>query len=805
MAEAEKVQKIEFIPASKDINVLLIAPHGVKGDDDNTAELTRLMAEHLGCHAIINSHYKRAKKYKKVVIPADEVVDCNSIKQVRKAGLETDYLELIRATKNSILINNKPNPCYIFYIHGIEDKKIKLKAYSECPENQILIGIGNRRKGGESPLFCADKVKAEKLAVCLGTAGGTNTILSEIASGEKYAGWNPDNLVQLFNNPEDTEYYDREHVQSIQLEIQKVGFRDTADNIAKAATLLSGAIMELLKSENVPVEKPEEQPAQEDSKALVVAPDKSVVPAEDKTTFMLIAPHAHPDDDGPNIGVLARKMGELMGCEIIVNEEYKKTWRSVASGKRAINEAPSKKDKHIDWFNAYHAEQFLQEELINPIESTIKKSKNTIFVWLHKISDEHIAFSEIDIDEELTEDDREYKSYEYTSISSPFSGYYHGGALDNTSLNVSENSCIDKQNNKLSIIVGSEYSANYYSIFFLINYINNKSVKLRIIAGDGVSISGKQKQDMYGHPHYFTMNNWFRIKGYKSPMVQSVSFQIRETGCLDNSINIDKTAKILSSSLVELIKNKDEKEKDTSLIDRCYHAITTQFNYRFEQAMYEIGEYIIKEFYHDDINLARKGEGGVCKKLSLKGLIDKLSASHGAPKKTWIYNAVKLVAECHDIKDYAITNDKELNENYHKILLSQKLLLFPVKNLKKKAEYINKIVKEKLTVQQLREILGRGVIEHHPLSLVDIVGSPDKLFGEVGQGFIEDDALDKQELPVLQETHKRAEQKRDAILALAGKYDEFIQRLEAAEHKKALATCEGEKPNLDAGTGALPE
>jgi hypothetical protein len=40
-------------------NILAIAPHGIHDDDKNTGILASLMAEHLGCYAVINEKYKR--------------------------------------------------------------------------------------------------------------------------------------------------------------------------------------------------------------------------------------------------------------------------------------------------------------------------------------------------------------------------------------------------------------------------------------------------------------------------------------------------------------------------------------------------------------------------------------------------------------------------------------------------------------------------------------------------------------------------------------------------------------------------
>ena len=57
MVQPKKASPIETISGKTPI--LLIAPHGVDGDDDNTGKIARLMAERLNCYAVINEHYQR--------------------------------------------------------------------------------------------------------------------------------------------------------------------------------------------------------------------------------------------------------------------------------------------------------------------------------------------------------------------------------------------------------------------------------------------------------------------------------------------------------------------------------------------------------------------------------------------------------------------------------------------------------------------------------------------------------------------------------------------------------------------------
>ena len=53
---------IEVISGKTNPNILLIAPHGVMGDDDNTGKLARAIREKLDCDAIINERFQKPEK-----------------------------------------------------------------------------------------------------------------------------------------------------------------------------------------------------------------------------------------------------------------------------------------------------------------------------------------------------------------------------------------------------------------------------------------------------------------------------------------------------------------------------------------------------------------------------------------------------------------------------------------------------------------------------------------------------------------------------------------------------------------------
>jgi hypothetical protein len=56
---APRIKDIEVLKGKTNPHILLIAPHGVAGDDDNTGDLVRSIQEILVCPAIVNEVYRK--------------------------------------------------------------------------------------------------------------------------------------------------------------------------------------------------------------------------------------------------------------------------------------------------------------------------------------------------------------------------------------------------------------------------------------------------------------------------------------------------------------------------------------------------------------------------------------------------------------------------------------------------------------------------------------------------------------------------------------------------------------------------
>ena len=126
---ARKNKDIEVLKGKTNPHILLIAPHGVAGDDDNTGDLARSMHDILDCPAIINEVYRKPKKisedpgdYEKHGVK-QQILNLNRKLQ---AELHPTYIEEIKR------IITEPAKTTVFWIHGIDDVNLtKDKVNSE--------------------------------------------------------------------------------------------------------------------------------------------------------------------------------------------------------------------------------------------------------------------------------------------------------------------------------------------------------------------------------------------------------------------------------------------------------------------------------------------------------------------------------------------------------------------------------------------------------------------------------------------------------------------------------------------------
>lgn len=204
--------------------VILIAPHGA--DDINTSVIVETAAEELKAYAVINRGFKRSKTFDY----SKELADCNNIVHCHEDVVKDEFLDpILRFNKR---IKKKYNSSLILTIHGVGNK-----IQQKVPNVGYILGFG---KGKPSKYTCLMWMK-DWLIYYLNQT--TEEIACEARAGSPYAGWNENNLNQLFQH-----WYYSSSTFSIQIEIIRK-LRATKASAVLTGCFLALCVEELLKKD----------------------------------------------------------------------------------------------------------------------------------------------------------------------------------------------------------------------------------------------------------------------------------------------------------------------------------------------------------------------------------------------------------------------------------------------------------------------------------------------------------------------------------------------------------------------------
>ncbi len=175
---------MERVSIKQGVNpIIIVAPHGFKGDDENTDLLADLISSHADCYAVINRGWERADD---VDIFQDKA-DCNNIQHCLENVVKDEFLDPIIRFKNKIRRQTN-EPCYIFYIHGMADKHRKL---ADDLDLDIVLGYG----AGRPNSYTCEIWQKDFMLNSLDEAGFG---VREGRKGGSMSGWARNNLNQYF-------------------------------------------------------------------------------------------------------------------------------------------------------------------------------------------------------------------------------------------------------------------------------------------------------------------------------------------------------------------------------------------------------------------------------------------------------------------------------------------------------------------------------------------------------------------------------------------------------------------------------
>jgi hypothetical protein len=206
-------REIQVLSGSTDI--VLVAPHGLAEDDENTDRVTHQTAGRLACAALINIGIPRKK------------LDLNSIQQARR------HPTFIPTLESTCAQGERP---HVIWVHGMKDETAAVEAgnmHAAAPID-CLIGYGLPDR------MTADADTITRLASLLNIGGLRTVVAADDRS--KFRGHSADNMNQWFRN----QGYPLARVQSLQLELSWSGVRQEGC-IGKTAAIMAAAFNQLMK------------------------------------------------------------------------------------------------------------------------------------------------------------------------------------------------------------------------------------------------------------------------------------------------------------------------------------------------------------------------------------------------------------------------------------------------------------------------------------------------------------------------------------------------------------------------------
>ena len=249
LVRADPGDIIHIVPENTS-NVIVIAPHAVQHDDDNTGLIAKRISEMLNCYAIINEKYRKPE-----TLGLDEPdivmgrVNLNRWDQIKKfPEVAAEFLTPIEKSKESIQKNYKKT--IQIHIHGMSDENlgrvIDLQEKNTGIRRNLNILIGHGQSEAADKSVYRKKLTAKSKLVfnfkdelkengIEATLAPITSIKGTDGKPKLYCGNDPNGLNQMLCKP-------KSRTQSIQLEIGYTGLRDTEENARNTADRIARAL-----------------------------------------------------------------------------------------------------------------------------------------------------------------------------------------------------------------------------------------------------------------------------------------------------------------------------------------------------------------------------------------------------------------------------------------------------------------------------------------------------------------------------------------------------------------------------------
>lgn len=182
-----------------DTPIMIVAPHGVKGDDDNSAIVAEVLAKKLDAFAMINTKYKRAKQLNAMKNEAN----LNSINHCLLEPCRSEFMVPLANNLKYILQDLNYHEAHLFYIHGVGNH-IRKDSKSSL---DVVVGYG----AGNPPSYTCPLAYKDEFCYRLKEAGFDTYVGGP---GGRFSACGDDNLCQYWRKKKPNH-----NIQSLQLEI----------------------------------------------------------------------------------------------------------------------------------------------------------------------------------------------------------------------------------------------------------------------------------------------------------------------------------------------------------------------------------------------------------------------------------------------------------------------------------------------------------------------------------------------------------------------------------------------------------
>ena len=211
-------------------------------------------------------------------------------------------------------------------------------------------------------------------------------------------------------------------------------------------------------------------------------------------------------------------------------------------------------------------------------------------------------------------------------------------------------------------------------------------------------------------------------------------------------------------------------EIDNALVEKTCEHIIEVFSRHIGNALIETGDYLIKEFFDDDHELARdKGLIETSTKwTSLNQVFEKFKSesSEGktkSPSKSWLYLSINIAVQEKDFKE--LGQDDKSFQTFGKLSVSQKIALSDIKDFDDKKEFLETTDIENFSVREFKKEVSKFLGSSREIShgILTLIKKPELLFLEESQNKIEIEKLQKKTLEDLEKYQDRLFEKRKEL------------------------------------------